>query len=189
MGWHHIISISAYDHLSFVVTLCALFSIGEWKKVLTLVTAFTIGHSITLALSTLNYLPISAKLVEILIPLTIIYTVIRNVLHKESTKHQAVFDKRIISYYITALLFGFIHGMGFASSFRLMVGSTSGIVTQLFAFNCGLELGQMAIVLVMLSMLFICTKYLHIKQREWNLFVSGSGFSIAVIILLTNLMQ
>lgn len=187
MGWHHIISISAYDHLSFVVTLCALFTIGEWKKVLTLVTAFTIGHSVTLALSTLNYLPIPSRLVEILIPITILFTVVRNLLHKESTKHQAVFDKRIIGYYITALLFGFIHGMGFASSFRLMVGSTSGILTQLFAFNCGLELGQMAIVLCMLLLLYLSSKYLHIKQREWNLFVSGCGFSVAIIILLTNL--
>lgn len=188
MGWRHIISISAYDHLSFVVTLCALFSIREWKKVLTLVTAFTIGHSVTLALSTFNYLPISSKLVEILIPITILYTVVRNLLHKESTKHQSVFDKRIIGYYSTALLFGFIHGMGFANSFRLMIGSTSGILTQLFAFNCGLELGQIAIVSCMLIFLAVSTKCFHIKQREWNLFVSGCGFSIAIILLLTNLM-
>ncbi len=187
LGWNHIISYTALDHISFVITLCALFTISEWRKILTLVTAFTIGHSVTLALSALNYLPFSSKWVEILIPLTIIVTAIRNILQRNSTKNVSTFDKKLISYYVTALLFGFIHGMGFASSFKMMTGLDQSIVTQLLAFNCGLELGQILIVLTMVGILYLFTKYLKTKPREWNLFISGIGFGIGMMVLLNSI--
>ena len=184
LGWHHIISASAIDHISFIVTLCALFTFTEWRKIVTLVTAFTIGHSVTLALTSLNYLPVSAKWVEILIPITIIITAIRNILQKQSTQDHLTFDKRMIVYYLTALFFGFIHGMGFANSFKIMSGAETSILTQLFAFNCGIELGQLLIVVGVLTILFLMTKYISVKPREWNLFVSGTGFGIGSMVLM-----
>ena len=189
LGWHHIISTSAFDHLSFIITLGALFALSEWKKITALITAFTIGHSVTLALSTFNLIPLSAKLVETLIPITILITAIRNVLHKKDTSQQKTFDKEMLGYYITALLFGFIHGMGFASSFRLMIGTTSGILVQLLAFNCGLELGQISVVTGMLLIFYSSTKWFYVKPREWNLFISGSGFGVALIILINTLAE
>ncbi len=184
LGWNHIIAVTAYDHLLFIITLCAVFEWKEWRKVLTIVTAFTIGHSLTLALVTFNFLPISSKLVELLIPVTIMITAIRNIMVQPLLHAQKTFDRKMMGYYCTALFFGLIHGMGFASSFKLMIGSADHIIKQLFAFNCGLELGQILIVCIFMLMLIVFSKLLKVKHREWNLFISGAGFGIACILLI-----
>jgi hypothetical protein len=189
LGWWHIIDFGAYDHILFITVLCALFKLYEWKKVITIITAFTIGHSLTLALSALNLIFVPNKLVEILIPATIVITAITNITVKPSIITTKTFDKKVIKNYIIALFFGFIHGMGFANNFKFMLGNSSNIVKQLFAFNIGIEFGQIIVVLFLMMLYYLLIKLFAIKHRDWTLFLSGAGFGVGGVLLITNLLD
>ncbi|MFC3159390.1 HupE/UreJ family protein [Chryseobacterium arachidis] len=140
LGWEHIISLDALDHQLFVLALIAVYSFNDLKKILILVTAFTIGHSITLALSIFDIVRINSAWVEFLIPLTIVLTALGNIVMKNKKQSQ-----NTVSYYL-ALIFGLIHGMGFANTARVMIAKSQSITIPLLGFNIGLELGQIAIV-------------------------------------------
>ena len=183
LGWDHIIDIKAYDHLLFVMTLCALFTFNEWRKILVIITAFTIGHSLTLALSTLNYVLLPQDWVEVLIPMTIFLTAMTNIARKKNESGEKTFDKAVVLNYVIALSFGLIHGLGFASNFKFMLGEDSSIIKQLFAFNSGLELGQITIVLLFLALLYISTRVFNVVHREWTVFFSGAGAGLSLMMI------
>ncbi len=152
LGYDHIMDIRGYDHILFIVALAAIYLLRDWRKVLILVTAFTIGHSITLALSTLNYVIIKPEIIEFLIPVTIFITAFVNLFKKESSLKSV---KKIQLNYVLALGFGLIHGLGFSNALKSLLGKSSKIVTELLAFNLGLEVGQIIIVLSFLIISFI----------------------------------
>ncbi|SIS74603.1 HupE/UreJ family protein [Chryseobacterium gambrini] len=174
LGWEHIISLDALDHQLFVLALIAVYSFSDLKKVLILVTAFTIGHSITLALSTFDIIRINSDWVEFLIPLTIVLTSLNNILirNKKQSQNNA-------NYYL-ALIFGLIHGMGFANTARVMIAKSQSIAFPLLGFNIGLELGQIAIVFGILILLFILLKLFKVNQKDWILFVSSGVFALSL---------
>lgn len=184
MGVAHIADITAYDHIVFIVALCAMYRLMDWKKVLILVTAFTIGHSITLALSTLNIVAFPSRIIEILIPVTIILTAIFNVWERGSEQQQ----KQSVKYGI-ALFFGLIHGMGFSNYLKMLLGEEESILTPLFAFNVGIEVGQIGIVLGILFLGYLVMDVFKTKQREWNLFISGATTGIALMLLVNLLTE
>ncbi|WP_299619350.1 HupE/UreJ family protein [uncultured Tenacibaculum sp.] len=178
-GWHHIVDINAYDHLLFVMTLCAAFKLKEWKQILVIITAFTIGHSITLIISALGYIPDNPKVIDLLIPFTIMITAISNI---KNYGKQGTFSNKNVKY-IIALIFGLIHGLAFASNFKVMMFNSS-VIKPLFAFNLGIEVGQLFIVAIFTAMLFVYTKLLKGEHLKWNIFVSGAGFGIAATIFI-----
>lgn len=178
-GWEHIVDVNAYDHLLFVMTLCAAFTIKQWKQVLIIITAFTIGHSGTLILSSLDYIPANSNLIEMLIPFTIMVTAIDNIIVRDETSR---FSSAKFKYSI-ALIFGLIHGLAFASNFKFMMFDEN-ILVPLFLFNIGIEAGQLFIVLLFMATLWLYTTYLKGEHLKWNLFVSGAGFGIATTILI-----
>jgi hypothetical protein len=183
LGYAHITDPAGYDHILFVVALCAVYELKDWKNVLVLVTAFTIGHSVTLALSTLNFILVQSNLIEFLIPITILVTAVGNFFYQSPV---TMFDQRRPQYlrYVLALLFGFIHGLGFSTYLKSLLGGSSSVVTQLFAFNVGLELGQILIVLCVLTLAFLVNNLMKVKKHDWNLAVSGivAGMAISLII-------
>ena len=186
LGFGHIADLKGYDHILFVVALCAIYRIREWRKVALLVTAFTLGHSLTLALAALDIIPVNSAWVEFLIPLTILATALYNVLvHKEESQLNTLSLSLRLNY-LFALFFGLIHGMGFSNFLRssLLPGEEGQLATQLLAFNIGVEAGQMAIVAAVLCLSYIMLSILKVKQREWNIFVSGSAFGLALIMVL-----
>jgi hypothetical protein len=174
LGWEHIISINALDHILFVMVLTAVYLWRDWRQVLVLVTAFTIGHSLTLALSTLNLVTVPTRWVEFLIPCTIIFTSINNLVKKETNK------TRISLNYLMALFFGLIHGLGFANTLRFILADDQNLGWSLFGFNVGLEAGQIIIVLLVLLLSFIFVHLLKISRREWIVFVSAAVFGLAL---------
>jgi len=179
LGFEHISDFAGYDHMLFIITLCAFYAWREWREILILVTAFTIGHSVTLALSALSILNIDQQLVETLIPVTIFITAIHNVIiYRESRQ-----SRKFSSNYLIALFFGFIHGMGFSNFFKALTGGES-IVLELFAFNVGLEIGQLLIVAAFFLVYFLLDRLFKIKHRDWNLFVSGAGAGTSLIMIL-----
>jgi ABC-type antimicrobial peptide transport system permease subunit len=177
LGFDHILDINGYDHILFIIALCAVYRYDQWKNVLILVTAFTIGHSITLALSALKIVVFNAEIIEFLIPLTIFLTAIFNVTKSEN-------NEKVMMNYALALFFGLIHGLGFSNYFKALLGKEESIVTPLLAFNIGVELGQMIIVICTMLVGYIFMKLLRAKQREWTLFISGAAAGVALILLI-----
>ena len=180
-GWQHIISVDAVDHQLFVLALVAVFQIKDWKKILVLVTAFTISHSITLFLSVYKIISISTAWVEFLIPCTIIVTSITNLyLFKNIQKH-------ISFHYAIALSFGLIHGLGFANTIRFMLAKGQGLGTALLGFNVGLELGQLLVVTIILISSFILIKTFKLLQKYWVYLLTALTFTWAVNMALVRL--
>lgn len=174
LGWEHIISLDALDHQLFVLALVAVYSYNDWKKILILVTAFTIGHSVTLALSVFNLLKVPSNWVEFLIPLTIAITALDNILMRNNQK-----SLMKMNYYL-ALFFGLIHGMGFANTARMMLAKEQNIFAPLLGFNIGLELGQIVVVFAILVALFILLNIFKVNRKDWIMFVSSGVFALAL---------
>ena len=185
LGFEHISDLNGYDHILFITALCAIYRLKEWRKVAILVTAFTIGHSVTLALAALDLIRVPVKLVEFLIPVTILITALYNIFffqQDEGNPAQNAPKHSININYLFALLFGLIHGMGFSNFFRLTLlpGEEDKLIQQLLAFNIGVELGQLTIVAIILGISFLVIEVLKVKQRTWNLLISiiAAGMSI-----------
>jgi HupE/UreJ protein len=174
LGWEHIISKDALDHQLFIAALAAIYVLKDWKQVLILVTAFTIGHSLTLALSVLNMIRFNSHWVEFLIPVTIVITALSNLFQKKFT------PRSIRVNYFLALFFGLIHGMGFANSIRFMMASGQSFGWSLFGFNVGLEVGQITVVMVILLLTEVILRGLKVNRRDWVIFLSAAVFSLAL---------
>jgi hypothetical protein len=163
LGTQHILQWEAMDHILFVCALCLRYVIGDWKKVVVLVTAFTIGHSLTLALSALDLVHFPAKWIEFFIPLTIVATAVNNLLQKAKNISG---PKKLPIIYFFALFFGLIHGLAYANTFLSLEGK-EGLVLHLFAFNLGIEAAQLLIVAIVLAFSFIFVQLLKLPRLVW----------------------
>lgn len=173
LGWEHIISADALDHQLFVLALSAIYLLQNWKQVVVLVTAFTVGHSLTLALSVYNLVTISSNWVEFLIPLTIVITALANFTRQD-------FNSRTLRFnYALALIFGLIHGLGFANTIRFMLAPGQQIAIPLFGFNVGLEAGQLPLVGFILLMSYLLVNKLTLPRRWWVWLLSGLALIIS----------
>ncbi|QKG55602.1 HupE/UreJ family protein [Hymenobacter sp. BRD128] len=185
LGFLHICSWQATDHLTFLLALCAPYVLADWRRVVALVTSFTVGHSITLALATLGIVGINAPVIEALIPVTIILTALVNM-------RQAVPDRRsrrdppVLWTVPNALAaaFGLIHGLGFSNYLRALLGAKSRPVVELLSFNLGVELGQLVVVSAILVLGFVLLRLLGVARRDWILTVSGAALGVATLLLL-----
>lgn len=179
LGWQHILDIQGYDHILFVLALCAVFIPRDWKKILILVTAFTLGHSLTLALATFNVITVRTDIIEFLIPVTIAITAFVTIL-----KPRPSTGRGIQLNYFFALFFGLIHGLGFSNYLRQLLGKEASLWQPLLAFNIGLEVGQIVIVATFLSLTSIFVGIAGISRREWTLVISSMVLGIALMLML-----
>lgn len=180
-GWQHIISFDALDHLLFILTLTAIYVLSNWKKVLILVTAFTIGHSATLVLSVYNIIKVNEAWVEFLIPCTILITAIFNLLQKNYE------SKAVQLNYFLALFFGLIHGLGYANTIRFMLAKDQQIGVSLFSFNVGLEVGQIAVVTIILLLGYLIIQKIKVPRIWWIRVLSTVAFFIALSMAINRL--
>ena len=196
LGFEHIADPRGYDHILFIVALTAMYVPRAWRQVVALVTAFTVGHSITLALATLGLIRIPTDLIEFLIPLTILVTALVNgvELWRNSPSPSAASEARQDGAtpgpqggqgmrYALALGFGLIHGLGFSNFLRAVLGGEASIVWPLFAFNVGLEAGQVLIVAIVLAATALATSLLRIPQRGWVATLSSTAGAMALYLL------
>lgn len=175
MGIEHITDLNGIDHILFIAALCMRYMISDWKKLLVLITAFTIGHSITLALSTLSIINVPQQWTEFFIAVTIFITALSNCLVKDfkfNSKHPVI--------YFFALFFGLIHGLGFSTLLKSMLGKDQSIIVQLLAFNLGLEVGQLILVPGILVISFILVNIFRVNRKSYLLFVSGGIAALAI---------
>ncbi len=184
LGFEHITDPRGYDHILFIVALCAIYTLRDWKKVLILVTAFTVGHSLTLALATFNVISFRRDVIELLIPLTILATAIINMFHHIPDTTLLTQARSSLLRYPLALGFGLIHGMGFSGYLHSLLGGESSIVEPLLGFNVGLELGQLLIVLALLMLTSLLVDLARVPRRSWNFVISGvvAGMALSIII-------
>jgi hypothetical protein len=175
IGFNHIANLSGMDHILFVTALCIRYQLSDWKKWLILVTAFTIGHSVTLVLSVFNYLDFSTNWIEFLIPVTILITSISNMFVKKFS-----FNTKFPVIYFFALFFGLIHGLGFSFYLKSLLGMQQNIAPALLAFNLGLEIGQILIVMAILVISFIFVTLLKAPRRDIILIVSGGILTLSL---------
>lgn len=173
LGWEHIIARDAIDHLLFVLALSAIYLVGNWKQVLILVTAFTIGHSLTLALSVYNLVTVKTEWVEFLIPCTIVITAVFNLIEKDYQ------PKSLKLNYFFALFFGLIHGLGFANYIRFMLAKNQSVGWSLFGFNIGLEAGQIVVVAGILLLSYLLVNTAGLKRKWWVWVISVAALGIA----------
>ena len=179
LGLEHILDPYGYDHILFVIALSCVYSLQQWKGVLGMVTAFTVGHSITLALATFDIIPLDPALVEFLIPVTIVITAVSNLF----TKVDARPGKRKLNVYYAGF-FGLIHGMGFSNYLRSLLGNEESIVLPLFAFNIALEVGQIIIVAIFLVISLILVEVFGMSAKLWKIIVSLAVAAVGMTLAL-----
>lgn len=177
LGVGHISDLDAFDHILFIIALCVIYEWKDWKRLIVLVTAFTIGHSITLFLATLGMIKFESNLIEFLIPLTIIITAANNIRRPKPPQRGLNIN------YLFALFFGFIHGMGFSNFLKAMLGKEESIFQPLLAFNIGIEVGQLFIVVIF----FILSTMVYIfdvSRRDLTIVVSSVILGMSFMLLL-----
>jgi hypothetical protein len=178
LGLQHILDINGFDHILFVLALCAVYVARDWKKILILVTAFTIGHSLTLALATFNVLQFRSEVIEFLIPVTIAITALTTIFKPKPSSGRGVQLN-----YLYAVFFGLIHGLGFSNYLKELLGKEASVWQPLLAFNLGLEVGQIVIVAAFL----LATSLVNlagVNRKEWTLVVSSFVLGVACMLLL-----
>ena len=178
LGLKHIADFKGFDHILFLISLMAVYQFKHWVKILKLITAFTIGHSISLALSVLDIVHFSIPVIELLIPITIFITALANIINRQQL------SSKFYKYeYSVSLIFGLIHGLGFSVLLKSLLGSEASLVKPLFAFNIGIEIGQIIIVFGILSIGLIVHHYLRVKHNRWGYFLSGISLITASFLI------
>lgn len=180
LGKDHILDyVNGYDHILFVLALAAVYTAWDWKKILILVTAFTVGHSLTLALATLEIISVKTEWVELAIPITIFITAFSNLFRKDEVQIKS----KIQINYGFALFFGLIHGLGFSAYLRALLGKTASIFQPLLAFNLGLEFGQIIVVALFLLVSFLLVDLARVPRRDWKMVISSMIAGIALLLI------
>jgi len=174
LGWEHIITLDALDHILFIAVLAAIYMLKDWKQVLILVTAFTIGHSITLVLSSKELVKLDENLIEFLIPCTIAITAITNLFQRSFT------PKAVRINYFLALFFGLMHGLAFANILKEILAKEQSFAFSMFSFSLGLETGQILIVLLVLLLCQLFIQFLKVERRHWVIFISAAVFALSL---------
>lgn len=179
LGLQHILDLKGFDHILFVVALCAIYVTRDWKKILILVTAFTVGHSITLALATLKLVRVNSDWIEFLIPVTIAVTAVSNIFSPKPSSGRGIQIN-----YVFALFFGLIHGLGFSNYLRSLLGKEASIFQPLLAFNIGLEVGQLVIVAISVIISGLLVGIVGVNRKDWALVVSSVILGMAVMMMI-----
>ncbi|WP_296634003.1 HupE/UreJ family protein [Polaribacter sp.] len=179
MGLTHVLDFSAYDHILFLIVLAVVFNFKVWQKVLWLVTLFTIGHSITLALAAYKLVQFPIDVIEFLIPLTIFITGVLNVIVSKNTLSK---NTKINLFF--AFLFGLIHGLGFSNYFKMMIGQEENKLQPLIEFALGIEAAQIIIVLGILIIGAFLQGLFKVSRRDWIMVTSSIVIGFAIQMML-----
>jgi hypothetical protein len=186
LGIGHIADLKGYDHILFIVALTAGYAPADWRRLLWLVTSFTVGHSITLALATLDIVSVHGPTIELMIAITIAATALFSLfIHRRTADGgDSVSPQRQVLLYLLAGAFGLIHGLGFSSFLRAVLGGEESILVPLFAFNVGLEFGQLAIVLTILVIGALICDVAGLRRHRWSMALSLLTFALGTRMIL-----
>ncbi len=178
-GLNHVLDINGYDHILFLILLALPYVFKSWERLLILVSLFTVGHTLSLILSTYKVIHINGETVEFLIPITILITAIYTIFTASNKEKK---DKHILLTLAT-LIFGVIHGLGFAREFNMISGQSENKLELLITFALGIELAQVFIVFVVLFLAFIFQTIFRCSKRDWILVVSATVLGLVLPML------
>lgn len=179
-GLNHVLDLNGYDHVLFLMVLAVPYLFKDWKRVLILVSTFTLGHTLSLVLAAYGIVSVNGKLVEFLIPVTILITAIYNVF----TAGKKDRGNKIGLYFITTLFFGLIHGLGFAREFKMFAGQTENKLELLIEFALGIELAQLIIVFIVLFVGFLLQTIFRFSRRDWIMVLSSIVIGLVIPMLI-----
>lgn len=177
IGLKHVLDINGYDHVLFLIALCVPYAFKDWKRVLLLVTLFTVGHTISLILSVYGVIQVKVNLIEFLIPITILITALFHLFTagKSSKKESISFVASV------TLFFGIIHGLGFSNYFKsILPGSSSDKLLPLLEFALGIETAQIIVVIIVLIISYIVQTVFRFSKRDWTLVASAFVCGVVV---------
>ena len=181
-GLYHVLDWNAYDHILFLIVLTVSYTFDSWRRILILVTLFTVGHTVSLFLAAFNVVSVNSALVEFLIPITILIAALFNIFSARSGSKDS---RAMVSYGVT-IFFGLIHGLGFSSYFKMIGSDASSKILALLEFALGIEVSQIIIVLVVLLIGFIAQTFLRFTKRDWTLIVSSIVIGMIIPMLIEN---
>ena len=181
-GVKHVLDINAYDHVLFLMVLTIPYVFKDWKRVLLLVSLFTIGHTLSLVLAAYNVVIVNGGLVEFLIPITILIVAIYNVF----TAGKGAQKERVGILFLSALFFGLIHGLGFAREFHMLLGESKNKLVLLLEFALGIEIAQIIIVFVVLFIGYLVQTIFRFSKRYWVMVISSIVIGLVIPMLLNS---
>ncbi|WOD45253.1 HupE/UreJ family protein [Hwangdonia lutea] len=181
-GMNHVLDINAYDHVLFLIVLTIPYVFKDWKRVLLLVTVFTLGHTLSLVLAAYNVVSVNAQMVEFLIPITILIVALYNVF----TAGKGAQKEKIGVLFLTTLFFGLIHGLGFAREFHMLLGATDNKLVLLLEFALGIEVAQVIIVFIVLFLSYVVQTIFRFTKRDWIMVISAIVVGLVIPMLLNN---
>jgi len=179
-GVNHVLDVNGYDHVLFLIVLAIPYLFIDWKRVLLLVSVFTIGHTLSLLLAAYNVVSIQADLVEFLIPVTIFIVAMYNVF-KAGKK-----SRKIAVLFISTLFFGLIHGLGFAREFTMLIGKAEQKIIPLLEFALGIEIAQIIVVFLVLFIGFLLQTVFRISKRDWIMVISAIVVGLVIPMLINS---
>ena len=178
-GLFHVLDWNAYDHVLFLVALAVVYDFKNWKKLIWLISLFTIGHTLSLILAAYKIVLVDTKWIEFLIPVTIIITAVVNILYVKNTTKQLKTNTNLVF----ALFFGLIHGLGFSGYFKMIIGTSESKFLPLLEFALGVEIAQIIVVLIILILGFIFQTLFRFSKRDYILIISSIVIGIVLPIL------
>ena len=179
-GMYHVLNINAYDHILFLVVIAIPYLFKDWKRVLLLVTIFTLGHTLALALATYDVISVNRKWIAFLIPITILIIALFNVFTAGKKPQQ----NTIGILFFVSLFLGLLHGLGFVNTFESLISNSENKLIALLEMSLGLEIGQLIIAFIVLFLSFICQTIFRFSKRDWVMVLSAIviGFILPMLI-------
>lgn len=181
-GINHVLDINAYDHVLFLIVLTVPYIFKDWKRVLLLVSIFTLGHTLSLVLAVYNVVNVNSKIVEFLIPITILTVALFNVF----TAGKGAQKERIGILFFSTLFFGLIHGLGFAREFQMLLGNTDSKLVLLLEFALGIEISQVIIVFLVLFLGYVIQTVFRFSKRDWVMVISAIVVGLVIPMILNS---
>jgi len=181
-GMNHVLDINAYDHVLFLIVLTVPYIFKDWKRVLLLVSTFTLGHTLSLVLAAYNVVRVNGALIEFLIPITILVVALFNVF----TAGKGAQKGKVGMLFISTLFFGLIHGLGVAREFHMLAGQTDNILFLLIEFALGIEIAQVIIVFVVLFLGFLMQTLFRFSKRDWIMVISAIVVGLVIPMILNS---
>ena len=181
-GINHVLDIKAYDHVLFLIVLTVPYMFKDWKRVLLLVSIFTLGHTLSLVLAAYNIISVKAQMVEFLIPITIMVVALFNVF----TSGKGAQKEKIGILFLSTLFFGLIHGLGFAREFKMLLSDSDNKLILLLEFALGIEIAQIIIVFIVLLLGYIMQTIFRFNKRDWILVISAIVVGLVIPMILNS---
>ncbi len=179
-GINHVLDINAYDHILFLIVLTVPYLFKDWKRILLLITMFTLGHLLSLAMASYGIITVDGKLIEFLIPMTIMVVALYNVF----TAGKKAPTEKVGILFLSTLFFGLIHGLGFASHFSKHLGKVENKLIKMLEFALGIELAQIIIVFIVLFLGFLCQTIFRFSRRDWVVVISAIVVGLVIPMLI-----